>query len=131
MSETAPSDLRRRHILVVEDNEDARDILAMIFRHCGAFVTTAASAERGLAVFHVLTVHALVSDLHLGGGRDGVSMMRKIRELRRDLPAIAVTADATLEHKAIAAGFTHFMVKPADPWRLCGLVAAATGNRAA
>src|SRR5438067_1374758 len=57
------------HVMVVEDNPDARDIIRRVLEHCGATVTVVESAPAALRRLRALTTrpHVLVSDLALPG----------------------------------------------------------------
>ena len=126
------TDLRGVHILVVDDNEDARDLFAAAFRQCGALVTVAPSALRALQLLRTLQVDILVSDLHMPQG-SGLDLLRAVRQFgsRTMIPAIAVTADASLEKAALDVGFVRFVTKPVDPWEVCHLIGSVLGRKAA
>jgi len=114
-------------ILVVEDNEDARDLVSFILAAAGASVEVTASAADGFEALRSSLPQMLVSDIGMPN-EDGYSLMRRIRALRSaeggDTPAIALSAFARAEdrRRALAAGFTLHMAKPVGP---ADLVAAA------
>jgi len=116
------------HVMVVEDNSDARNIIRRVLQHCGGIVTVADSTAAALRRLRGSTgrPHVLVSDLALPG-EDGYALIRQVRAMAplRDLPAIAITAhrneydrDATL-----AAGFHEYLQKPLDLVAFCRVVA--------
>ena len=115
-----PPDLTGLHVLLVDDNEDARTILSAYLTHLGASVTAARNAGDALAAMKELRAHAIVSDLSMPG-MDGMALLARIRSLPAEqqspTPAIAFTgfADAQNEAAARRAGFAAFMAKPADP----------------
>ena len=113
-------DLTGLHVLLVDDNEDARTILGVFLEHCGATVTLARNAGDALAATSEVRAHVIVSDLSMPG-MDGVELLARLRamptERESPTPAIAVTGFTTRENRdaAQAAGFNHFIAKPADP----------------
>jgi CheY-like chemotaxis protein len=120
MEPTRPGRLQGVHVLLVEDNEDARDILESYLRHHGAMVTSAANGHDALAVLRQVTPHVIVSDLTMPG-MTGLDLLRQVRELpgqrERKTPALAVTAHPSPHRRqeALDAGFDAFLVKPVDP----------------
>ena len=127
-SGSAPHDpelrlLAGRVVLVVEDHDDAREMIAGVLEAAGARVlaasTTLAAVER---VAHVKP-DVLVADLGLPG-EDGYELLDRLRARYPDLPAIALTAYArsTDRDQALAAGFQHHVIKPMDPHALVRIV---------
>jgi CheY-like chemotaxis protein/two-component sensor histidine kinase len=124
-------DLRGSRILVVDDEEDARDVLRHILSERGAEVTACASAGEALDVIQRLLPHALISDIGMAG-EDGYEFIRKVRMLGEPLsrvPAIALTAYSHLDDRtqALLAGFQAHLVKPVDAHELIVNVAAILG----
>ena len=112
--------LRGLRVLVVDDDDDARDLLSELLTDAGAQVTRAASAAEAFTAVQAEPVHLVISDIGMPG-EDGYSLVRRIRELPRerggDVPAIALTAYARPEdvRAATAAGFQLHLVKPVKP----------------
>lgn len=108
------------HILVVDDELDARDLFAMVLRYTRAHVTVAGSVEEALRVFVADRPDLLVSDIGMPG-EDGYSLIRRVRQLSVEaggaVPALALTAFTGPENraKALEAGFTEHVPKPVDP----------------
>ncbi len=123
----AEGDLGGLHVLLVEDEADARELYGMILDAAGAAVTTASSASEALAHFEEEPPDVLVSDIGLPG-MDGYELMRRIRERSADrggaVPAIALTAYAGKEHerRAVASGFQLHAAKPVAAAELVALV---------
>ncbi|MDB4930803.1 MAG: hypothetical protein JWM10_3287 [Myxococcaceae bacterium] len=115
--------LEGTHILVVDDEADARELFAMVLRSTGARVTVASGADEALAAFVAGRPDVLMSDIGMPG-EDGYSLIRRVRSLSADaggnIPAVALTAFTSAEHRqrALAAGFTLHVCKPVDPDRL-------------
>jgi CheY-like chemotaxis protein len=113
-------DLNGLHVLVVDDNEDTREILQSFFTHLGAVVTIATNGSEGLAALKELRAHVIVSDLSMPG-IDGYEFMRCVRalpgEAQHPTPAIAITGFVQREdrERALRSGYQSFIAKPADP----------------
>lgn len=109
-------------VLVVDDEVDARDLVAICLTQCGADVTAVGSVEEAIAAVEQLPPSILVSDIGLPG-EDGYELIRQVKTLTgrgRQTPAIALTAFARDEDKtrALAAGFQMYLSKPINPHEL-------------
>lgn len=130
---TCPPELDGLKVLVVDDEPDARQLLAIVLQQCGADVTMAASAEEALSAFERIKPDVLVSDIGMPG-EDGYSLIRKIRALPAErggrIPAAALTAYAGAEDRkrALLAGFHLHIPKPVDPMELVAVVATLAGR---
>ena len=78
-------DLASLKILVVDDEQDARDLMKKLLERCNAVVTVAASAQDALAALDTLTPDVIVSDI----GMPTVDGYEFIRKLRADPPSAA------------------------------------------
>ena len=115
------------HVLVVDDQADARDILTMALEEVGAVVITAGSAAAALDALSKARPDVLISDIGMPD-QDGFDLIRQLREDGhgpRELPAVALTAyvqkdDADL---ALRAGFQVHLPKPVDPHHLTSVIA--------
>jgi CheY-like chemotaxis protein/two-component sensor histidine kinase len=121
-------DFSRVVALVVEDDDDARELTRRILTDVGAKVVEASSADAALARVVSSKPSILISDIGMAR-EDGYQLLRRLRELGYGpdvLPAIALTAFARSEDRgaALAAGFQDHMVKPVDPQTLVLRVAA-------
>ena len=107
------------HVLVVEDEADARDLLATILSKAGAAVELATSVEEALAAVDRTPPDVLLSDIGLVG-QDGFELIQQVRTRdavrRMHVPAAAITAYAREEdrRRALAAGFDRYVPKPID-----------------
>ena len=121
-STTAPA-LRGRTILVVEDHDDARDLIASVLDRAGGRVLAASTTAEGLAHARRERPDVLLADLGLPG-EDGYALLTRFRAIYPDVPAIALTAyaRATDRRRALAAGFAHHVIKPVDPNQLVDLI---------
>ena len=114
-----------RTVLVVEDHDDARELISAVLDEAGARVVSAASTKEAMDRVRDLKPDVLVADLGLPG-EDGYALLRRFLALYPDVPAIALTAYArsTDRDRALAHGFRRHVVKPVDPKELVETVAS-------
>lgn len=121
-------------ILLVEDDEDSRDMLEMALGYHGIGVASASSADEALEKIPTLKPDVLVSDIGLPG-EDGYDLIRKVRALPRheggQVPAIALTGYVSVQDRnlALAAGYQDHIPKPIDPNLLLELLAKLRSSR--
>jgi len=106
-------------VLVIDDEEDARDLLRRVLEECGAEVLTRGDAETGVSAFSEFGPQLVISDIGMPE-TDGYEVIRRIRRaelLGEQVKAIALTAFARHEDraKALEAGFDEHVAKPAEP----------------
>jgi two-component system, cell cycle response regulator DivK len=116
-----------RHILVVEDQEDNRQILRDLLGNAGYEVTEAENGEEAIAAVAQRRPDLILMDIQLPV-MDGYEATRRIRT-NPDLkfvPIIAVTSYALGgdESKALAAGCDSYVSKPYSPRELLAKVRA-------
>jgi signal transduction histidine kinase len=110
-------------LLVVDDDNDGREIVAEVLRECQADVQTADSAHSAFSILQTEHFDALLSDISMPG-EDGYSLIGRIRALPPErngrIPAVALTAFARAEdrRRALVAGFNSHIPKPIEPRRL-------------
>ena len=105
--------LSARTVLVVEDEELVRDIIARELEDAGFVVFEAATAEGGLETLEQQPVGALFTDIRLPGAMDGWALAEAARELNRNLPVIYATG-FTAEAPRVVPGAV-FLRKPYLP----------------
>jgi signal transduction histidine kinase len=123
-------------VLVVDDESDAREVVALILRQRGAEVETASSAQEALQILGKELPHVVVADIEMPG-EDGYSLLRKLRQLPSPrgarTPAIALTAYASEQDRAkvLQAGFDLHVPKPLQPAEFITAIAslARTGTQ--
>jgi CheY-like chemotaxis protein len=108
-----------KKILVLEDDPDTREMLALVLRQNGAEVCVAENVPEALEAFRTSVPDVCISDIGLPGqdGYDFISEVRKLpREHGGETPVLAVTAFARTEdkRKALASGFNAYLSKPVD-----------------
>lgn len=122
-------------VLVVEDEADARHLLAAVLQKRGAQVFMAATAAEALDVLERERPDVLLSDIALQD-EDGYGLIRKVRSLPQDrggrIPAAALTGYGRLEDRmrALSAGFQLHAAKPVEPSELVAVVASLAGKSA-
>jgi PAS domain S-box-containing protein len=101
--------------LLVEDQEDSREMLATVLEQQGARVTACASAAAALAVADGQRFDVLIADIAMPE-IDGYELITRLRARRFTAPAIAVTAYAHPDdrQRALAAGYVGYCPKPLD-----------------
>lgn len=115
-------------VLVVDDEEDTRRMLKVLFEKCGAEVRTATSALEALKVFEQWSPGVMVCDIGMPN-EDGYSLMRQVRaaEAGREeqTPALALTGYARSEDRiqALSAGYQMHLAKPINLLELTATVA--------
>jgi len=120
------SSLRGLTVMVVDDDEESRHVVAAHLESCDATVMTASSAPEALHLLQRHPVHVLLADIAMPG-EDGYSLIRKLRALdasTRGVPAAALTAFAREEDRqeALRAGFQLHLSKPIDAGSLIAAV---------
>lgn len=120
--------LTGRRILIVDDDADAREMIATILGLQGAQTRAAASVAEGLATLREWKPDLLISDLGMPE-RDGYDLIRQVRQQEAmnggHIPALAVTAYASADdaERTRAAGFDLHLPKPIDPAELIAAIA--------
>lgn len=110
-------------ILVVEDDQDSREVLKLFLEQSGAEVN---SAESAIEAYKLLTdgdnfvPNLIISDIGMPI-EDGYTFMKKIRQSTDEeiqkIPAVALSAFASADsrQKALEAGFQKYHTKPFEP----------------
>lgn len=123
-------------VLLVDDDIDALEGLALVLGHYGARVSTAASSRDALAILLENPPHVIVADIGMPG-EDGHAFLQTVRALSAErggtIPAIALTAYAAPQDRldTLHSGFELHIAKPVNPRDLAAAVAtlAAIGGR--
>jgi len=129
----SPPALEGLRILAVDDEADARQLLAAVLEKCGAEVKTCSSSSEALKELEQYKFDILVSDIGMPG-EDGYALIEKVRALEPEgrvrIPAVALTAYARVEDRmrALAAGYNMHVPKPVEPAELAMVIASLTGR---
>lgn len=123
----AANDAERRanRVLIVDDNADAADSLALNLEFSGHLVRTAYDGLEALQVLEGFTPEVALLDIGMPG-MDGLQLARAIRE-RSDgqgitLVALTGLSQAEDKRRAARAGFNEYLTKPVDPAVIDALV---------
>ena len=117
------------HVLIVEDDADSRNVLAVLLQRLGALVEAVASAKEAYERVAHRRPDVLVSDIGMPE-EDGYSLIRRLRQMggERKLPAIALTAYARKQDadEALVAGYDCHLPKPVAPADLVRAIKSVT-----
>ncbi|EYF03913.1 hybrid sensor histidine kinase/response regulator [Chondromyces apiculatus] len=125
--------LQGLHILVVDDEPDARELVGAVLERKGATVTTAATVTDALSMIERIKPDVILSDLGMPG-EDGYSLIRRLRarspERGGRIPAAALTAYASAQDRtrALLAGFQSHVPKPIEASELAAVIANLAGR---
>lgn len=120
-------------ILVVDDEEDTRQLLVQSLTFYGATVITAKSVEEGLSALQEKNPDVLVSDIGMPD-EDGYTFIKKIRALEnehhKNIIAVALTAFTRAQDRmrALASGYQNHVGKPVELDELATVIASLTGR---
>ena len=113
----SPVTRKKCRVLIIEDNQDAADSLALLLELLGYEVTKAYNGREGLILAREWKPEVVLSDIGLPG-IDGYEVAQELRKLAsaKEIRLIAITGYSTEEDrsKAYRAGFNHYFIKPPD-----------------
>jgi DNA-binding NtrC family response regulator len=100
-------------ILLVDDEKNIREIYREILTRSGYEVSVAKTAEEAMEQLISQSFDLLITDIRLPG-KDGLSLLKEVREIRHDMPSIVITGYGTLQNAtdAIGQGIHRFLLKP-------------------
>src|SRR5262245_57392800 len=120
--------LKGIRVLVVEDDDDTRELLRVLLETHGCEVTAAASVQEALSAYDQSLPHVIVADIGMPD-YNGYTLIGRVRARDRErggniTPAIALTAFTTAIDRdtVLSAGFQLHMPKPFEPGRLITVI---------
>lgn len=115
---------RIAHILVLEDDETLREVLAELLEDEGYQVSAAGSAQQALELAGQLPLDFLIFDIRMEG-MSGLEAFQRLRQLGFELPSLAITGFAGDEDpiRALRLGVGDYLRKPFQPEQLLESVA--------
>jgi CheY-like chemotaxis protein len=118
-------------ILLVEDDDDNRELMAEVLAASGCEVLSAATGREGLRLLSEQSVHVVVTDVGMPG-MGGLEVARAAKAIAPGVPVVVVTGWAEREDIARARGreVDAVLIKPVDPDALTDTVAEVLGQRA-
>jgi signal transduction histidine kinase/CheY-like chemotaxis protein len=120
-------------VLLVDDEQDTRNLLTVILGQSGAMVTAAAGVGEALESLRLTKYDVLISDIEMPN-EDGYSLIRKVRALKNPdigrIPAVALTAHARAADRmrALSEGFQLHIPKPVEPAELVVAISNLTSG---
>lgn len=123
--------MAERVVLVVDDEEAQRKVLAGFLRKAGYEALAAGSVDEALETVRARSVDAVLTDLKMPG-KGGLELLAEIRALAPDVPVIVLTAFGTVDSavEAMKRGAVDFLTKPVDLGALEVLLVRALERRA-
>ncbi len=124
------SNLAGLHILVVDDDEDARETLRLVLEYCGATVWVADSPKVAVKLLEAIRPSAILTDIAMPE-HDGYWLLEQARKRWPGIivPVVAITGvpEDHGREAVLAKGFDAYLTKPFNPTSLCRLMQAAVG----
>jgi two-component system nitrogen regulation response regulator NtrX len=101
-------------VLIIDDEENIRKTLAGVLADEGYETATAASGQEGLDILQEAQPSIVMLDISMEPGIDGIETLRRIKEIRPELPVIMITGHGEIETavKTIKMGAYDFIQKP-------------------
>ncbi|MEB0041792.1 MULTISPECIES: response regulator [unclassified Pseudomonas] len=117
--------LEQQRVLIVDDNKDARELLAEFLSSNGVSCITASDCVSAMSLLeHRRSIGLLITDLRMAPC-NGLDLIRQVRESpMAALPIIIVSGDAEVEDaiEAMHLSVVDFLLKPIDTQRVLELV---------
>ena len=103
------------HVLIVDDENNIRRVLAAMLKREGYEVTAAADGEQALAVLQKVPISVVVTDLVMPRV-DGMELLKRVAADLPDIPVIMITAHGSVDSAvaALKAGAFDYITKPFD-----------------
>jgi DNA-binding response OmpR family regulator len=124
------TDHKQIQVLLVEDEVMISEWVAQSLSEQGFAVRTAANAADALDYLAADEVDVLLTDINLPGSMDGVTLARRARELRPNIPVIYASARATMLSPDARVPGAIILPKPYEPALLGRLLSAAMHDAA-
>src|ERR687895_2324080 len=121
---------RNASVLVIDDEEIMREILETLLVREGYNVRTAAGGAEGLELIKAVPFDAVIVDVMMPG-MDGLQVLDELRKIDEDLPAIVITAYASMENAitAMKKGAFDYITKPFKNDLVLGVLRNAVERR--
>jgi CheY-like chemotaxis protein len=122
--------LRDLHVLVVDDEEEVREVIADILQLNGATVSSARSGQEAVGLLGPRVPNVIVTDIAMVNG-DGFWLLSEVRKrMLLAVPVIAISGhmDGGEQERLLAAGFDFLLAKPMQFNDLVQIVARSTGR---
>lgn len=123
-------DVKRGHILIVDDEQNALRVLSAILKEDGHTVREAMDYSGALNIVNRHDIDVVITDMKMPD-RDGMQLFEYLSENHPDIPVIFLTAYGTVDSAvhAITQGAFYYFIKPPDYAKLKGILARALEQR--
>lgn len=120
----------RAHVLVVDDDPEARRSLSRQLRNLGYYVDVAQSGVEAVDYIDQTSYDVVVSDIKMPG-MDGIQLLREVRRHDLHVPVVLLTGAPAVSTaaQAVQYGAFHYLTKPAPPQEFEKVLDRATGLR--
>ncbi len=101
------------HILVVDDEHEFLELMNNRLQKRGFTVVAASSGEKALELVQEQSFDAMVLDVKMPG-IDGIEVLRRVKQIKPDLPVILLTGHASVEAAmtGVETGAVDYLLKP-------------------
>jgi DNA-binding response OmpR family regulator len=124
---------RRPKVIIVDDDRETREMLALILRREGFEVSQAANGLRLISTLHVDRPDVILMDVSMSW-IDGVELCRAVHKSEefRNIPVVFVTARSSPAdvQRGLDAGAAAYFVKPVEPDTLVARIRELTAGGA-
>lgn len=117
-------------IIYVEDDDDARDLVADVFAAEGLAVRACATAEEALREAERAPPHVVITDLWLGPGMSGDELARRLKRDHPEGPVVVALSGDTSAKNLPDSPFDLVFIKPVDEAALVDVIRHALAARA-
>lgn len=110
-------------ILIVEDDDELRQVTHLLLERAGYEINSVTSAELALPVLETKLQQLVITDLHLPG-LSGMELLKRVRLEHPETAVIVITAYGTVQTavEAMKAGAYDYITKPVHPYELKAVV---------
>jgi DNA-binding response OmpR family regulator len=117
-------------VLLVEDDSDTREVMALLLDAAGYRVLTARDAKAGIQLMDEQPgIDVIVTDVNIGGGQDGISMTEELRRRGSNAAVVVISGDPEASTDRLGPTAT-FLPKPYDRKALLAAIADARARNA-
>ncbi|MFC1590004.1 response regulator [Candidatus Omnitrophota bacterium] len=119
------SEDHKGNIMVVDDEQENRDLLSSFLSERGFAVSSARNGEEALMMTKMSSPHIVLLDIRMPG-MDGLMVLKNLRDFNRNIKVVMLTAieDKDIVDDALSEGACDYLVKPVDLVKLTDLVSS-------
>ena len=119
-----------KHILIVEDEPDIQELLRAYLRDAGYSTAVAGDGASALALFQSGSFDLVLLDVMLPG-KDGISIIRELRQNRNSMPVLMLSARSDTDNLVLGleSGADYYLTKPFDVSELVAVMGALTRRK--